>query len=119
MRAEAPNRRRSFEGEFDRTHGQRSETINIMIVPPVSGAGTSGETRRRPMTTETMTVTAPDISCEHCQRAIEGAVGRLSGVQSVHVEIPTKTVQVDFDPGQITRDVIEAALEEEGYPIAS
>jgi copper chaperone len=71
------------------------------------------------MATETMIVTAPDISCEHCQRAIEGAVGQLSGVQSVHVEIPTKTVQVSYDPGQITRAVIEAALDEEGYPVAS
>ncbi len=71
------------------------------------------------MSTETMTVTAPDISCEHCQRAIEGAVGQLPGVKRVHVEIPTKTVQVSYDPGQITRAAIEAALEDEGYPVAS
>jgi hypothetical protein len=34
------------------------------------------------------------------------------------VEIPTKTVQVSYDPGQITRDVIEATLADEGYPVA-
>jgi copper ion binding protein len=106
-------------GEFDRTHRRCSKIEDIMTVPPRSGTGNTGETRRRPMTTETLTVTAPDISCEHCQRAIEGAVGRLSGVQRVHVEIPTKTVQVSYDSGQITRDVIEATLEEEGYPVAS
>jgi copper ion binding protein len=106
-------------GEFDRTHGQCSKIDDIMTVPPKSGTRNARETRRQPMTTETMTVTAPDISCEHCQRAIEGAVGTLPGVETVHVEIPTKTVQVSYDPGQITRDVIEATLEEEGYPVAS
>ncbi len=47
---------------------------------------------------ETMTVTAPAISCAHCQRAIESAVGVLPGVQSVHVDIPTKTARVSYDP---------------------
>ena len=68
---------------------------------------------------ETMTVTAPTISCEYCQRAIEGAVGALPGVQSVHVEVPSKTVQVSYDPAQVARATIEATLDEEGYPVAS
>ena len=68
---------------------------------------------------DTMTVTAPNISCEHCQRAIEGAVGALPGVQSVHVEVPSKTVQVSYDPAQVSRATIEATLDEEGYPVAS
>ena len=68
---------------------------------------------------ETMTATAPTISCEHCQRAIEGAVGALPGVQSVHVEVPSKTVQVNYDPAQVARATIEATLDEEGYPVAS
>ncbi len=29
---------------------------------------------------ESTTLVAPDISCENCQRAIEGAVGSLAGV---------------------------------------
>ena len=68
---------------------------------------------------EAMTVTAPNISCEHCKRAIEGAVGALPGVQSVHVEVPSKTVQVSYDPAQVSRATIEATLDEEGYPVAS
>ena len=68
---------------------------------------------------ETMTATAPTISCERCQRAIEGAVGALPGVQSVHVEVPSKTVQVNYDPAQVARATIEATLDEEGYPVAS
>ena len=71
------------------------------------------------MATETMTVTAPAISCAHCQHAIEGAVGALPGVQSVHVEVPSKTVRVSYDPAQVSRATIEATLDEEGYPVAS
>jgi copper ion binding protein len=66
---------------------------------------------------ETAIYTAPAISCEHCQRAIEGAVGALPGVQTVHVEIPARRVEVRFDPAQVSRDSIEAALDEEGYPV--
>jgi copper chaperone len=68
---------------------------------------------------ETMTVTVPNISCEHCQRAIEGAVGALPGVQSVHVEVPSKTVQVRYDPAHVSREAIAATLDEEGYPVTS
>ena len=41
-------------------------------------------------TVETVTYTAPAISCAHCQRTIEAAVRALPGVQRVHVEIPAK-----------------------------
>ena len=68
---------------------------------------------------EAMTVTAPSISCAQCKRAIEGAVGALPGVQSVHVEVPSKTVQVSYDPAQVSRATIEATLDEEGHPVAS
>ena len=67
---------------------------------------------------ETVTYTAPAISCEHCQHAIEGAVGALHGVKSVHVEIPARTVQVRYDPAAVDRARIEETLEEEGYPVA-
>jgi copper ion binding protein len=66
----------------------------------------------------TVTYTAPDISCEHCQRAIEGAVGALAGVETVQVDIPSKRVEVRYDPEKVDQAQIEATLEEEGYPVA-
>ena len=71
------------------------------------------------MATETMIVTAPDISCAHCQRAIEGAVGALPGVEAVRVEVPAKTVQVSYDPARVSRQQIETTMDDEGYPVAS
>ncbi len=66
---------------------------------------------------ETLTLTAPAISCEHCQRTVEGAVGALPGVANVHVEIPSKSVQVNYDPARVSRQQIEDTLDEEGYPV--
>ena len=51
---------------------------------------------------ESTYLVAPDISCENCQRAIEGAVGDLAGVNHVNVDIPTKTVHITYDPEMIT-----------------
>jgi copper chaperone CopZ len=55
---------------------------------------------------------------ENSQHAIEAAVGALPGVQGVRVEIPTRTVEVDFDSARVTPAQIEATLDdEEGYPV--
>jgi copper chaperone CopZ len=66
----------------------------------------------------TVTYTAPDISCEHCRRTIEGAVGALPGVEAVQVDVPGKRVEVRYDPARVDQAQLEATLEEEGYPIA-
>jgi copper chaperone len=68
---------------------------------------------------ETIKLTAPDISCDHCKHTIETTVGALAGVRSVDVEVEPKLVTVEFDPAQIDRAGIEAAMEEEGYPVSA
>jgi copper chaperone len=68
---------------------------------------------------ETITLTAPDISCVHCQTAIEREVGSLSGVQVCSVDVPTQHVTVQFDPSAVTRQEIVEVMEEEGYPVAN
>jgi copper chaperone len=67
---------------------------------------------------ESTTLVAPDISCENCQRAIEGAVGGLAGVSHVKVDIPTKTVHVTYDPAKVTLAKIEEVLDDTGYTVA-
>ncbi len=67
---------------------------------------------------ESTTLVAPDISCEQCQRAIEGAVGQLEGVSQVKVDIPTRTVQIDYDPQKVTLTKIEEILDDTGYTVA-
>ncbi len=67
---------------------------------------------------EKTTLVAPDISCEHCQHAIEEALGELDGVNAVKVDIPTKSVYVDYDPQKVTLTKIEEVLDDTGYTVA-
>jgi copper chaperone len=68
------------------------------------------------MTTKILSV--PDISCEHCERAIKGALEPLAGVQSVRVDIPGKTVRVEYEETAVEIEEIKAAVEAEDYPVA-
>ena len=67
---------------------------------------------------ETITLFAPDISCEHCQRAIEGALGELDGVSQAKVDIPAKNVQVSYDTHKLTPAKLEEVLDDIGYTVA-
>lgn len=60
----------------------------------------------------------PDISCEHCQRAIEGALNNEPGVASAKVDVPSKKVYLDYNPQQISLDQVKTILDDEGYAIA-
>jgi copper chaperone len=67
---------------------------------------------------ESTTLVAPDISCEHCQHAIEGAVGKMDGVKTVTVDIPARTVHVEYDPKLVTLAKIEEVMDDVGYTVA-
>ena len=61
----------------------------------------------------------PDVSCEHCKSAIEGALRPLGGVRSATVGVDGKTATVDYDESVINRRAIAAVIEQEGYPVAT
>ena len=67
----------------------------------------------------TTILSVPDISCEHCERTIKGALGPVDGVRAVNVDIPAKQVRVDYDEQQIDVDQMKAILEDEDYPVAA
>jgi copper chaperone len=68
--------------------------------------------------TQEALLSVPDISCEHCVKTINGALGALSGIESVSTDIPSKTVQLRYDPAQVSIEQIEATLDDEGYSVA-
>jgi copper chaperone len=68
------------------------------------------------MTTETLSV--PDISCDHCQRTIEAALGRLAGVRAAAVDVAARTVQVTYDEAAVDPAAIRDTLADEGYQVA-
>ena len=66
------------------------------------------------MTTTTLSV--PEIHCEHCRTAIEGAVSPLDGVGAVVVDVPAATVRIEHDPELALRVVVDA-IEDQGYEV--
>jgi len=64
-------------------------------------------------------LTVPDISCEHCERAIKSALEPLDGVESVRVDIPAHVVSVEFDERRVGLDRIKEVLLAEEYPVAA
>lgn len=66
-----------------------------------------------------VTLNVPDISCEHCERTITKALSPVEGVRSVHVDIPAKRVDVEYDETTVGVDKMKAVLQEEDYPVAS
>lgn len=58
----------------------------------------------------------PDISCDHCRQAIEGAVQPLSGIAGVDVDVPGKVVTVAHD-GSLPAVHIADAIEGQGYDV--
>jgi copper chaperone len=67
----------------------------------------------------TATLNVPNISCEHCERAVKSALSPLRGVRDVRVDIPGKRVRVSYDEGVITVEDMKQALQREDYPVAS
>jgi copper chaperone len=67
---------------------------------------------------EEVQLAVPDISCEHCVHAINGALSVLPGVEAVSTDIPTKTVQLRYDPQLVSMEQVETVLDDIGYTVA-
>ena len=68
---------------------------------------------------KTVVLNVPDISCEHCERAITNALTPVEGIETVAVDIPAKQVRVSFDDAQVEIDQMKEILAEEDYPVES
>ncbi|HST89422.1 MAG TPA: heavy-metal-associated domain-containing protein [Ktedonobacterales bacterium] len=67
---------------------------------------------------EDITLSVPDVSCEHCVRAIYGALGEQPGVEAVDTDLANKTVHLRFDPARLPITRVEELLDDAGYPVA-
>jgi copper chaperone len=63
-------------------------------------------------------LSVPDVSCEHCVKTIDGALGALAGVESVATDIPTKSVHLRYDTQQLSLQEIESTLDDAGYTVS-
>lgn len=60
----------------------------------------------------------PDVSCEHCVRAISNEVSSIDGVTRVDVNLESKTVRVTAS-SDVDESAVRASIEEAGYEVAS
>jgi periplasmic mercuric ion binding protein len=63
----------------------------------------------------TATVKLPTLQCGMCKRTIETKVTGLEGLQSIVVDVETKTATVVFDPEVTNIESIEKAISAAGY----
>ncbi|MEJ7787105.1 MAG: cation transporter [Solirubrobacteraceae bacterium] len=64
-----------------------------------------------------MRLAVPDMTCSHCEQAIEGALLRLDGVDGVTVDIAGKVVDVEHDGRAVSAGWIAQAVEQQGYTV--
>ncbi|TVT25606.1 heavy-metal-associated domain-containing protein [Amycolatopsis acidiphila] len=67
------------------------------------------------MTQTSYTVTG--MTCEHCVKAVTEEVGRIEGVESVAVDLPSGALTV-VSSGELSDDAVRAAVDEAGYQVA-
>jgi copper ion binding protein len=65
-----------------------------------------------------ITLSVPDVSCEHCVTTVSGALGALPGVEAVTVDLASKIVRLRYAPAQVTLERIEETLDDAGYTVA-
>ena len=63
------------------------------------------------------TITVEGMSCNHCKLAVETAVKKLNGVVMAEVELTAKTLQVEYDNGQVDLRQIGQAVEDAGFEV--
>jgi len=68
---------------------------------------------------EELTLTAPDISCDHCVATIQKAIGGIAGVGGVEADVAAKQVTVRYDSSRVSREEIETAMGDVGYPVTA
>lgn len=57
------------------------------------------------------------MSCGHCTVAVEKALQALAGVEKAVADLTGKNVVVTYDPGQVSKEEMIKAIEEEGYQV--
>jgi copper chaperone len=65
----------------------------------------------------TMTISVPEIHCDHCKHSIEGALAPLPGVASARVDVEARTVTVEVDESLTDRGRLVTAIEDQGYDV--
>jgi len=64
---------------------------------------------------EEKTLKVNGMSCEHCVKAVNNALGAITGVTDIAVSLKEGTVSFKHDPALAPLETIRAAIIEEGF----
>ncbi|WML46034.1 heavy-metal-associated domain-containing protein [Neobacillus sp. PS3-40] len=59
------------------------------------------------------------LTCPSCIKKIEGALGKMIGVQDAKVLFNSSKVKVSFNKDQVTSEELQEIIEKLGYPVIS
>ncbi|HUF30176.1 MAG TPA: heavy-metal-associated domain-containing protein [Gemmatimonadaceae bacterium] len=62
---------------------------------------------------KTVTLTIEGMTCEHCVRAVRGALDKVPATEVESVEIGSATVK--YDPTLVNEETLVEAVADEGY----
>jgi len=71
---------------------------------------------KEPIRTD-ITLKVKGMSCGHCKKAVETAVGALPGVSKAEAIVDQGKVNVSYDPSKVNLDDIKRAIEDAGYEV--
>ena len=63
----------------------------------------------------TVTLKVPGMKCMHCEAAVKDALNELSGVNSVAVNLDSKTVTIDYEGLEVA--ALKEAIEDVGFDV--
>lgn len=78
----------------------------------MTDAGTLGTSR-----SQTSTLSVPEMDCPSCAGKVEKSLGRVDGVLETDLRPTTGTATVTYDPDQVSRADVVAAVESAGYEV--
>ncbi|WP_019721067.1 heavy-metal-associated domain-containing protein [Heyndrickxia coagulans] len=57
------------------------------------------------------------LTCPSCMKKIEGALGKVEGVENVKVLFNASKAKVDFDEAKVSTDELKEIVEKTGYQV--
>lgn len=66
----------------------------------------------------TVTIAVQGMTCGGCVNSVTKALGRVDGVQTVHVSLEQNQATVTFDDSKTNLDELNNAIEDAGYDVA-
>lgn len=62
-----------------------------------------------------VTLNVEGMSCNHCVKAVEGALEKVGATGKVSLE--TKQVNVKYDESKLNVEALKTAIEDQGYDV--